>query len=968
MSTFFCVHIRIVISRTTAALDDTPQGFGKNALAGFAKALATIENRREREGGAVYADMTSEEIARNEASIKLHKILSDSTKELTVGSPLAAWNLVFGERFMASHLFTKVLLTQAVAYVRGENVTHKLVGKNEHVIPVVETCHYAFRGQQLWDLSAMEFAMAYTLAEKSATIKVPESNACEIARCEMTGQPHLHRLPQRVCLTESHPLAKTHFLRRNPAIHVPEVCTRRMLCPEQLCGDVSSEIPSKVATDSLAYLCLLKPWRGATGKTTLGDDVTHPEAAFQKFRGAEGRRGTCGTFASTLLAHDDNEHLLKQTGRVRDESGPDDVMDRGLGEDDEEMELEEELPDAFSEFDGIHGDGVMGGAARTVFASAAALPRGTKPERREFWAYPRGRPLCPRCSVAAAAVFAVSDEDAESGWRCPKCHREVVTLEQEARLDPCSGGQRFVDMVPRPVPVAAAGAGEADRIVPSVTDLVAALKVAASWEACSTKDFDASIPDAMLVKISKEFTLNAEQHQALVLLAAALIRGLDKDQGGSNDSLNHLLTKLCGGDKPLHHILLGDGGTGKSTTIRALLAFAQTVGLRNRVALSASTGSAAALIGGGTFHSLFATQQKEVEKEKRDELSRYYLAIVDELSMLSLDLIGRAAKKAQLCRGDTSNTWGGLSVCMVGDFQQLPPVRAEPMYRKLGGSTKSTRQLGCASWNGVNAVTILKVPNRTKDPDLVLVNEALRTGVMDRKTERLIRSCIHVCHGGSREPTPGATVVCHRKKDANEVNSMAVHRRAAALKRPVVRLSCLVDNSGHLSTAAGCSYFVNCKINEPEVQLKRTKGTKGHRSEVGILRHVDVFMGMRLMVPTAQVGNRLLESTGLGNGSRAEVVGFANDAGIPVTPSDPGWCTVTVALPDGSTTEVVKPPPGAVEFLLLKLIDSTVPFKYYGLESGVLPWRRQTWTVNELGKFTQFSVRPTFGMTIHKVL
>eukprot|EP00035_Acanthoeca_spectabilis_P016638 m.344703 g.344703 ORF g.344703 m.344703 type:complete len:94 (+) comp16552_c0_seq12:1723-2004(+) len=70
--------------------------------------------------------MTSEEIARNEASIKLHKIL-----------------------------FTKVLLSQAVAYVRGEDVTHKLVGKQEHVIPVVETCHYAFRGQQLWGLSAM---------------------------------------------------------------------------------------------------------------------------------------------------------------------------------------------------------------------------------------------------------------------------------------------------------------------------------------------------------------------------------------------------------------------------------------------------------------------------------------------------------------------------------------------------------------------------------------------------------------------------------------------------------------------------------------------------------------------------------------------------------------------------------------------------------------------------------------------
>ena len=96
------------------------------------------------------------------------------------------------------------------------------------------------------------------------------------------------------------------------------------------------------------------------------------------------------------------------------------------------------------------------------------------------------------------------------------------------------------------------------------------------------------------------------------------------------------------------------------------------------------------------------------------------------------------------------------------------------------------------------------------------------------------------------------------------------------------------------------------------------------KAAFGILRNVDVFVGMEVMIPTAQVGNKLLISTGLGNGSRGEVVGFANADGVPVCPNQGGWSTEDARLPNGEATRVTKPPPGEVQFLLR---DSKVPFQ-----------------------------------------
>lgn len=126
--------------------------------------------------------------------------------------------------------------------------------------------------------------------------------------------------------------------------------------------------------------------------------------------------------------------------------------------------------------------------------------------------------------------------------------------------------------------------------------------------------------------------------------------------------------------------LTGGAGSGKSFLIKELR--------RNLdpkiMPLLASTGAAAVLLGGRTFHSFFGlgileggvegTRKRCLENSKLMQRLRAIEGfIIDEISMIP----GVAFSLAEeLCREARSSPlpWGGLRVIVVGDFAQLPPV------------------------------------------------------------------------------------------------------------------------------------------------------------------------------------------------------------------------------------------------------------------------------------------------------
>lgn len=126
--------------------------------------------------------------------------------------------------------------------------------------------------------------------------------------------------------------------------------------------------------------------------------------------------------------------------------------------------------------------------------------------------------------------------------------------------------------------------------------------------------------------------------------------------------------------------LTGGAGSGKSYVVREFMKNKDD----KQMPILASTGAAAVLLGGRTFHSFFglgimeggtqATLQRLLQnKAALKRIRNVEGVIIDEISMIPGDALMVAEIVAQHARESTL-PWGGLRVIAVGDFGQLPPV------------------------------------------------------------------------------------------------------------------------------------------------------------------------------------------------------------------------------------------------------------------------------------------------------
>ena len=126
--------------------------------------------------------------------------------------------------------------------------------------------------------------------------------------------------------------------------------------------------------------------------------------------------------------------------------------------------------------------------------------------------------------------------------------------------------------------------------------------------------------------------------------------------------------------------LTGGAGSGKSFLIRQYMKEIDS----KELPILASTGAAAVLLGGRTFHSFFGLgimdggPDAAYERASRDNklmsrLSKVEGVIIDEISMIPGQALMIAEALAQKARG-SKLPWGGLRIIAVGDFAQLPPV------------------------------------------------------------------------------------------------------------------------------------------------------------------------------------------------------------------------------------------------------------------------------------------------------
>lgn len=177
-----------------------------------------------------------------------------------------------------------------------------------------------------------------------------------------------------------------------------------------------------------------------------------------------------------------------------------------------------------------------------------------------------------------------------------------------------------------------------------------------SWHALDRKVIEAAIDrtEAARSKPGQEFKLNDEQRAAVLKLAGT--------SGGVQ-------------------VLVGDAGTGKSTTMQAVREAHEAVGLR---VIGTSTGTKAAqelAASAGIDSRNIAKLCLDLERG-REQLTNKTVLVIDEAGMTnSRDMVRlmRAADEA------------GAKVILVGDWKQLQPVGAGETFRAVDKELGSVR-------------------------------------------------------------------------------------------------------------------------------------------------------------------------------------------------------------------------------------------------------------------------------------
>jgi len=133
-----------------------------------------------------------------------------------------------------------------------------------------------------------------------------------------------------------------------------------------------------------------------------------------------------------------------------------------------------------------------------------------------------------------------------------------------------------------------------------------------------------------------------------------------------------------------HVFVTGRAGTGKSTILTHLSFHTSKI-----IAVCAPTGVAALNVGGQTIHSLLrlptgiiADHDLDQPSELKKMLSAIDTLVIDEISMVSADLMDAIDRSLRQARGRKHDPFGGVQIIMFGDPYQLPPVPARDPHER----------------------------------------------------------------------------------------------------------------------------------------------------------------------------------------------------------------------------------------------------------------------------------------------
>lgn len=209
-------------------------------------------------------------------------------------------------------------------------------------------------------------------------------------------------------------------------------------------------------------------------------------------------------------------------------------------------------------------------------------------------------------------------------------------------------------------------------------------------------------------------------------------------------------------------MLTGPAGAGKSWLLREFIKQAKRK--KKKVVVTATTGLAAAHLGGQTLHSWSGIGLgKELHEDyiymmsetRKKAIRKVDVLIIDEVSMMhdyNLDMLDKALRMIR----ENDEVMGGIQVILCGDFFQLPPVQQ-------GGNGNFVTH--SPVWDKLNlSVCYLEEQHRAEDLDLQDILNAIRADDMRRRHLNILLARLN------KKPKGDVTKLYTINKDVDRIN------------------------------------------------------------------------------------------------------------------------------------------------------------------------------------------------------
>ena len=374
-------------------------------------------------------------------------------------------------------------------------------------------------------------------------------------------------------------------------------------------------------------------------------------------------------------------------------------------------------------------------------------------------------------------------------------------------------------------------------------------------------------------------------------------------------------------------LVLGHGGTGKSMLIGAITETFKVLGVEERLAKCATSGVAAVIIGGQTFHSWAGipvntprkedwveTSHQATRKKRKLNIEGRQFLICDEVSMCTKQLKYRGSEIVTRVRaaegvGSASECFGGMDVIDFGDFHQFPPVgnHSAALYCDRPDTDNAHGLKGRSIFLEYDHVVILREQMRITDDVWTGILSRLRVGECTEDDIKQVQKLVLTdpeCDipDFTAEPWCDATLITPRNATKDLWNAAALEKHCwkTGNRRYVVSAEDTLKETGET----------------PDTKTRHVIAGMKDEATKNLKMRVELAVGMKAMV----VLNIATEAD-LANGTRGTVQGIVLDPREERTP------------PDEKGNIHLKYPPPVVYFQP----DMQTNAVFEGIPNGIIP-------------------------------